>query len=193
MTSPKLLFFAGSARKDSVNKAFAKAGAKLAQEDGIDATFLDLKDYELPLYNGDFEDEFGVPDNARRLREIVEDHQGVFIVSPEYNSAIPPLLKNTLDWISRVTNDDGSSTAAFKNRPTALGAVSPGSLGGMRVLAGLRPILANGYNALVIPEQISVPFGNKAFSEDGSLTDDKLVERYKSVISSLRNVAERMS
>ncbi len=193
MTSPKLLFFAGSARKDSVNKAFARAGSVLAAEGGTEATFLDLADYELPLYNGDFEEANGVPDNAHRLREIVEDHQGVFIVCPEYNSAITPLLKNTLDWISRVKNSDGSFTAAFKDRPTALGAVSPGSLGGMRVLAGLRPILANGYNALVIPQQISVPFGNKAFSDEGTLTDVKLVERYKSVISSLRNVAERMS
>lgn len=192
MSHPKLLFFAGSARTDSLNKKFARCGAKLAQDAGIAATFLDLRDYPLPIYDGDFEDESGVPENAGKLKEIVEQHDGVFIISPEYNSSIPPLLKNVLDWISRVKNDDGSSSAAFKNKPTALGAVSPGGLGGMRVLIGLRPIIANGYNALVIPEQISVPGGDKVFGDDGMLTDEKVTQRYISAIKSLKSVAERM-
>ncbi len=192
MSKPKLLFFAGSARTNSLNKMFARYGAELSEKESIDATFLDLRDYPLPIYDGDFEDNSGVPDNAQKLKEIVEEHQGVFIISPEYNSSIPPLLKNVLDWISRVKNTDGSSSAAFKNMPVALGAVSPGGLGGMRVLIGLRPILANGYNALVIPEQISVPHGHQSFNEDGALTDEKVAQRYISVIKSLKSVAERM-
>ncbi len=192
MSLPKLLFFAGSARADSLNKKFAKYGVKLAHDAGIDATFLDLRDYPLPIYDGDFEDEAGVPENARKLKEIVEQHDGVFIISPEYNSSIPPLLKNILDWISRVKNADGSSSAVFKNKPTALGAVSPGGLGGMRVLIGLRPIIANGYNALVIPDQVSVPGGDKVFDNDGMLTDEKVAQRYISAIKSLKAVAERM-
>ena len=173
MNTPNLLFFSGSIRTGSVNQKLAKFGSRLAEQQGFRATFLDLKNYQLPLYDGDFETEQGIPDNANKLKDIIEQHDGIFIACPEYNSSITPLLKNTLDWISRTKNADGSSAQPFKGRAVALGAASPGGLGGMRVLISIRPILSNGYNALIIPEQISVSNAFKAFDEKGNLTETR--------------------
>ena len=193
MDTPKLLFLSGSSRTGSVNKMLARYGAKIAEQQGFQSRFIDLKDYPLPLYDGDFEDENGVPENAYKLKEIIEAHQGVFIACPEYNSSITPLLKNTLDWISRTKDEDGSPSKFLKDRPVALGAASPGGLGGMRVLIGIRPILANGYNALVIPEQISVAGAYKVFDENGDMSDERLNSMLLSVVSRLGQIAQNIS
>ena len=101
MTS-ELLFFAGSARAGSYNKKVARLGAMIAEANGIPSTFLDLGDYPMPLYNGDLEAAEGQPENAKKLTAVMQVHSGIFIVSPEYNASITPLLKNTLDWVSHV-------------------------------------------------------------------------------------------
>ena len=192
MTSPKILFFAGSARTGSVNKKLAKFGAKLSEQQGFISKFIDLKDYPLPLYDSDLENAEGVPENAEKLKNIIEDHQGIFIACPEYNSSITPLLKNTLDWISRTKAPDGSPATPFKNKAVALGASSPGGLGGMRVLLGIRPIIANGYNALIIPEQISVGNAYNVFDDEGNITDDRLLDMFNNVISRLGEIAGKL-
>jgi chromate reductase, NAD(P)H dehydrogenase (quinone) len=106
--STRLLFFAGSSREGSWNKKLARLGAQIADANGIPATFADLGDYPMPLYDGDIETKDGIPDNARKLKALFEAHHGVFIASPEYNASMTPLLKNTLDWVSRV-KDEGEA------------------------------------------------------------------------------------
>jgi chromate reductase len=94
---PKFLIFAGSARKASTNKQLAALAAGTAKAAGADVTLIDLKDFEMPLYDGDLEAGAGLPDNAKRLKQLFVEHEGIFIASPEYNSSISPLLKNALD------------------------------------------------------------------------------------------------
>ena len=99
---PKILVFAGSTRNHSINKQLAQIAAAKANELGGEGVLIDLADYEMPLYHGDVERDDGIPDAARRFAELVSDADGIVIASPEYNGAYSPLLKNTIDWVTRV-------------------------------------------------------------------------------------------
>ncbi|MGV1014977.1 MAG: NADPH-dependent FMN reductase, partial [Methyloceanibacter sp.] len=95
----RLLCFSGSTREGSYNKKLALLARHIAEANGIDAVFVDLKDYPMPLYNGDLEAAEGPPERARAFKALLGEYEGVFIASPEYNSSVTPLLKNTLDWV----------------------------------------------------------------------------------------------
>lgn len=167
--SAKLLFFAGSARKESFNKKLAKAAAEKAKELGADVTFIDLKDYDMPIVCEDYEAENGLPDAAKELKKLLSNHDGFLVSCPEYNASITPLLKNTLDWMSR-PGETGSN--CFKGKVSALMAASPGGLGGMRMLPQLRYCLSNiaTHGTHVIPKQFSLGNAGDAFDDDGNLT-----------------------
>lgn len=188
----KLLFFAGSARKDSINKKLAKLAANIAEEAGAQATYIDLRDFEMPLYDGDAEEENGIPDNAKKLKQIFADHDGFFIASPEYNSSIPPLVKNTLDWISRPHEENETPMIAYQGKVAAISAVSPGGLGGLRGLVPLRMMLGN-IGVTVIPSQVAVGSGFQAFDENGMLKDERQASMLKSTIEQFVTTAKKMS
>jgi chromate reductase, NAD(P)H dehydrogenase (quinone) len=190
-TSTKLLFLAGSARAASLNMQLAKLAVSIATANGIQATFADLGDYPLPLYDGDLESKDGVPDNAVKLKALMLIHRGVFIAAPEYNASITPLLKNTLDWISRVKSDGEAPLHVFKSRVFALGAASPGGFGGIRGILATRQVLELGLGALVLPEQILVPKAMSAFDEHGHLVDKGQNTQLKLVVERLA-VASRV-
>jgi chromate reductase, NAD(P)H dehydrogenase (quinone) len=130
MRRPKILVFAGSIRTGSFNGRLAALAAKELALLAADVTRISLADYPLPLYDGDAEAASGAPDNAKRLARLFTAHHGIFIASPEYNASITPLLKNTLDWISRVREAGG--LPPYKNRVFAIGAASNGTYGGYR-------------------------------------------------------------
>lgn len=188
----RLLFFAGSARVDSWNKKLAQLGAQIAHANGLPSTFADLGDYPMPLYDGDLEAADGPPENARKLKELMQVHDGIFIAAPEYNSSITPLLKNTLDWVSRVRLEDEPPLQVYQTRVFAIGSVSPGGMGGIRGLIALRQVLANGLRALVLPGQISVPRAHEAFGADGHLADKELQDMFKRVIEDLAVAATKL-
>ena len=188
----KLLFLAGSARKDSINKKLAKLAAEIAQDAGAQVTYIDLKDFEMPIYDGDFEQENGVPDNAKKLKQLFSDHDGLLIASPEYNSSMSALLKNSLDWISRPHEENEAPLIAFRGKVAALSAVSPGGLGGVRGLVPLRMMLGN-IGVTVIPSQIAVSSGFQAFDEDGQLGDDNQVRMLKATVDEFIKTANRLS
>jgi chromate reductase, NAD(P)H dehydrogenase (quinone) len=185
----RLLFFAGSARAGSHNKRLATLGADIAHANGIKSTYADLGDYPMPLYDGDSEAAIGPPDNARKLLALMQMHAGVFIASPEYNASISPLLKNTLDWVSRIRDDGGAGLEVYKTRVFALGAASPGGTGGMRGLVAIRNVLEMGLGALVLPDQVLVPRAAAAFDGHGHLIDRDAQERFKTVIAKLASAA----
>lgn len=190
--STKLMFMAGSARDGSINKRLAKLGTEIALANGIIAAFADIGDYPMPIYDGDFEVREGPPENAHKLKAFMELHHGIFIVSPEYNASIPPLLKNTLDWISRVKVEGEASSQVFKTRVFALGAASPGKFGGVRGIPHLRQVLEIGLGALVLPDQFLVPRASDAFDEHGHLEDKAAMELYKGAIQKLARAAHVM-
>ncbi len=166
----KILAFAGSSRKDSVNKKLVIIAAKAAKNAGAAVTVIDLADYPMPIYNQDLETEQGMPDKAHDFKQLLIEHDGFLIASPEYNSAFSPLLKNAIDWASRAESKDEPPLQAFKGKFVSIMAASPGALGGLRGLVFLRMLLAN-IGMMVLPEQLAIPQAFKAFSEDGSLVD----------------------
>jgi chromate reductase len=189
----RLLFFAGSSREGSYNKELARLAQHIATANGIDGVFVDLKDYPMPLYSGDLEAEEGPPVAAREFKALLGEYQGVFIASPEYNSSITPLLKNTLDWVSRVRGKGESGLEVYRSRVFAISGASPGYYGTMRSLLTLRQILAVGMGAAVIPQQLALPRANDAFTGDGSLKDRSHQDMLKGVVEALAIAARKFA
>lgn len=169
---PKILAFAGSTRMGSWNKKLVRVAAQGAEAAGVQVTFVDLRDYPMPLYDGDLEEKEGLPQNARRFKALLKVHQGLLIASPEYNSSMSGVLKNAIDWASRAETDDEPSLIAFRGKVAALMAASPGKLGGLRGLAPLRSLLGN-IGVIVLPDQVAVPQVEQAFDETGNLKDER--------------------
>jgi NAD(P)H-dependent FMN reductase len=171
--TPRILVFAGSARRDSINKKLARTAVTAIDRAGGKATFVDLDDYPMPLYHGDLEAASGMPEHAQRLRELFLAHDGLAIASPENNASVPALLKNTLDWLSRGIGDGkgaNSGLAPYNGKVAAMLAASPGALGGMRMLPHLRQILGT-LGVTVLNEQVAVGRAHEAFESDGSLKE----------------------
>ena len=182
---PKILAFSGSIRRDSWNRKLIRVAADATRAAGGDVTLIDLADYPLPLYDGDLEDRDGVPDNALRLKALFKEHDALLIASPEYNSSMPPLLKNTIDWISREWQGE-SGLVPYRSKVAAILAASPGTFGGMRMLPHLRQIL-NTLGVLVLPGQFSLPHADTAFdAETGAL---KSPARLHALVLELVNTA----
>ena len=183
----KVLVFAGSARRDSLNKKLARIAARHAREAGGDATFVDLDDYPIPLYHGDLEAAEGLPANARKLREIFLAHDALLIASPENNSSVTALLKNTLDWLSRSIGDGkgaNSGLAPYRGKLAGLLSASPGPFAGVRGLPHLRQILSS-LGVTVLGAQVSIPRADEAFRADGELADahnDALVAKLATAV-----------
>jgi chromate reductase len=189
----RLLFFAGSTRKGSYNKKLARLARQIASANGIEGVFVDLKDYPMPLYNGDLEAEQGPPLKAQEFKALLGEYQGVFIASPEYNSSITPLLKNTLDWVTRVRAKGETGLEVYKTRVLAISGASPGYYGAMRSLLHLRQILEVGIGATVIPQQLALPRATDAFEEDGSLKDKAQQNMLKGVVEALAVAAKKFA
>jgi len=193
MRSPKILVFAGSTRTGSYNARLAALAAKELALLNVEVTRISLLDYPLPLYQGDLEATAGVPANAEKLKRLFGIHHGVFIASPEYNASITPLLKNTIDWISRVREPPEAPLAAYQNRVFALGAASNGQFGGYRSLIALRHVLELGCGAMVLPEQIAVSGAATAFDELDNLREEHLAQKLRSVLGRLLEAARNLA
>jgi len=191
-TETHLLFISGSSRTGSFNKRLAQLGATIAHANGITSTFADLGDYPMALYDGDTEAVSGPPANAHKLLGLMQAHSGIFIASPEYNASISPLLKNSLDWVSRIRDDGSAGLEVYRTRVFALGAASPGGTGGMRGLVTVRNMLEMGLGAVVLPDQVLVARAGNAFDEHGHLVDKEAQERFKVVIVKLARAARVM-
>jgi len=171
-TPPKILAFAGSTREGSFNKQLLKLAAAAASKAGGDVQVIDLRDFPLPIYDGDLESREGLPENARKLKQLFISHQAILISSPEYNSSVSGVLKNAIDWVSRPAPGE-APLAGFEGKVAGLLSASPGALGGLRGLVQLRAILGN-IRVLVLPDQVAVSRANEAFDAEGRLKDPKL-------------------
>lgn len=191
MSEPRILAFAGSARKDSYNHRLVLVAAEGARNAGAEVTVLELKDYPLPLFDEDLEREQGTPENATKLKQLFLEHDGLLIASPEYNSSITPLLKNTIDWVSRSAAGEGP-LAAYQGKVAGLMAASPGALGGLRGLVHLRSILSN-IGVIVLPDQSAVPRAFEAFDEHGQLKDDSRLARVQELGKSVASVLTKLA
>lgn len=167
MSKPKILVLPGSTRAGSVNVKLAGVVVKALLELGADVTWISLADYEMPIYDGDLENEKGVPQNAIKLGRLFEQSHGVVLVSPEYNGSIAPVLKNALDWMSRDLGDvDPYSKAVF-----ALAGCSPSALGTARGINHLRDVMVSLKADLITP-QLTIGQAGSAFDDNEQLVKD---------------------
>lgn len=188
-TKHKLLAFSGSSRVESYNKKALMLLIDAVKKEGIAVTYIDLADFSMPIYNGDVEQKHGLPENARKLQNLIATHDGFLIASPEYNGFPSPLLINAIDWATREEKGNANSgTKIFSGKFAALIATSPGSSGGSRSLSQLTEFLTNiGVN--VLSEQTSLPNAMQLFNEQGQLKnkeyEQKITKQAHSVLKAL--------
>ena len=192
MPAPRILVIPGSLRSGSHNARLAALAAKELALLDAEVTRISLEDYKLPLFDADLAAGSGPPAAAVKLKQSLMAHRGIFITSPEYSASVTPLLKNAIDWVSRVRERGEPTYAAFKGRVFALGSATSGGGGGIRSLMALRQILELGCGALVIPEQVSVPRAELAFDDDDNLKDETLAAGLRAAMRRLVELAGMM-
>jgi NAD(P)H-dependent FMN reductase len=170
---PKILVFAGSIRAGAYSGKTADAAQRELAAQGADVTRISLADYPLPIMDEDLEKEKGIPENAFKLARLIASHDAVLIATPEYNSSIPPLVKNTIDWVSRVSRDNGKPLKPYPGKVVAICSSSDGHFAGMRSAIHLRAVLSHIQMEVIAP-QVSVPNGADAFDEDGNFKEERL-------------------
>lgn len=188
---PTVLAFSGSIRTESYNTRFLRHVAGRVRDAGAEVTVLDLADYELPMYNGDLEANEGLPENAVKLKELFKTHDALLIACPEYNSSITPLLKNTIDWVSRPMKGE-KPLEPFTGRVCALISASPGALGGLRGLVHVRAILGN-IGSIVLPTQVAVGSCNNSLDESGAPANDPQKKLLDQLVQELVHVAGKLA
>jgi chromate reductase len=191
MSALKILVIPGSLRTGSLNaKLAATIAAELAQA-GAEITRVSLGDFPMPIYDGDLQAKSGVPKSAINLKRMMSSHHGVLIVTPEYNASIPALLKNAIDWISRVQDSHETRGQVFRDRAFAIASASGGRLGGTRALMALRLILS-ACQAHVIPNQLSLSFAGEAYDDMDRLKLPADVEAQKALVRQLIEISQHM-
>jgi chromate reductase, NAD(P)H dehydrogenase (quinone) len=191
MIAPRILAFAGSARRASFNRLLIDVAARFAREAGAEVTLVDLRDFPMPLYDGDLEASSGIPEPALTLKALMREHHGFLIAAPEFNSSITPLLKNTIDWCSRRAGDE-PALVCYTGKVAGLLAASPGALGGLRGLVTVRSILSN-IGVVVVPQQFALSKANEAFDANGALKDDRQAAQVRDVASAVARLARAMN
>ena len=191
MSAPKILIIPGSLRTGSHNVKLALVAAYEFAQAGADVTRISLADFPLPIYDGDLQAKSGVPKHAINLKRMIGAHHGVLIVSPEYNASVPPLLKNAIDWVSRVQDLHESRGDVFRNRPFALAGASQSRLGAARALEALRLILTS-CHANVIASQFTLAFANDAYDDMDRLKGQADSDGLKEMVRQLIDISQRM-
>jgi chromate reductase len=191
MSALKILVIPGSLRTGSHNARLAAAAAHELAQAGAEVTRISLGDFPLPIYDGDLQAKSGAPKHAVNLKRMIGAHHGVLIVTPEYNSSVPALVKNTIDWVTRVQDAHETRGQVFRDRAFAIAAASANRLGGTRALAALRLILA-ACQATVIPNQLALSFADEAYDDRDRLKHPADVEALKALARQLIDVSQRM-
>lgn len=189
----KLLVFAGSARRESLNRQLAAEASRLARDAGTVVTHIELGDYDLPLYHGDLEAQ-GMPPDVLRFKELLAEHAGWVIVTPEYNGSYPPLLKNALDWASRplpATPGWEDGLRPFRGKVVGMLSASAGALGGLRAQSHLGPLLQV-LKCWVAPQAFALSRADKAFDDTGHLADPGAQKQVQAVIAQVVGAATRL-
>jgi len=191
MSALKILVIPGSLRTGSLNAKLAAAAAYEFVRADAEVTRISLGDFPLPIYDGDLQTKSGVPKNAINLKRMIGAHHGVLIVTPEYNSSVPPLVKNTIDWVTRVQDPHETRGQVFRERAFAIAAASESRLGGARALAALRLILS-ACHATVIPNQLALSFAGEAYDDMDRLKQPADVEALRALVRQLIDVSQHM-
>lgn len=179
----RLLIFGAALRTDSANARLAALVARLISDTGAAVDLASMHDFDMPLYDGDIEADEGLPQGALALRDRLEQSDAFVISSPEYNASVPGVLKNAIDWVSRVRPQP------FKTKHALLVSASPSLVGGNRGLWALRIPLEH-LGTRVYPDMFSVANSYQAFTEDGKLSDPGLQQRLTETVSGFLSLVE---
>ena len=193
MPNAQLLIFAGSTRQQSFNRKLAHATAAIAHDAGASVTLLELSDFDIPLYNADLEAQ-GTPADVVRLKEILFNHPGWIICSPEYNGSYTALLKNTLDWASSPVKGDATwqdGTRSFRGKVVGMLSASPGVLGGLRSQSHLGPLLTN-LGCWLAPTAFALGSAGSAFDGADQLVQAAHTERVRAVVDQVLWASARL-
>lgn len=171
MSEVNILAFAGSVRKESWNRKVLNVAVAGARDAGATVTLVSLADYPMPIYDADWHEANGVPENMLKLRELMMRANGLLIASPEYNTSITPVLKNTIDWLSQSV-DAASGSAPFTNKIGALLGASDGAFGTIRALPHVSYILSN-LGVFMLPV-VAVPGVSHAFDAAGNMSNERV-------------------
>ncbi|REE61891.1 NAD(P)H-dependent FMN reductase [Streptomyces sp. 3212.3] len=185
-TSPgplRVLVFGGALRADSANARLAALVARLISATSAAVDLASMRDFDMPLYDGDMEAAEGLPPGALALRDRLERSDAFVIASPEYNASVPGVLKNAIDWVSRVRPQP------FKTKHAMLVSASPSLVGGNRGLWALRVPLEH-LGTRVYPDMFSVADSYQAFAEDGALADSGLQQRLTETVAGFLSLVE---
>lgn len=188
----RILAISGSMRKASFNSKILRIAANAAQAAGADVTFLDLRELNLPLYDGDFHEQEGVPEAALKAKKLFESHDGLLIASPEHNGTISAVLKNLIDWVSVRVQNDEPMLHSFRGKVAAIMSTSPGALGGLRGLFQLRDLLQN-VMIMVMPSMHAIGGSHAAIGPQGAMVDVKEQEKLEALGAELAQLLSRIN
>lgn len=191
MATPKILVIPGSTRTGSLNIKLAAAATDELARAGAEVTRISLSDFPLPLYDADLHARSGVPKHAINLKRLIGAHQGILWVTPEHNASVPALVKNTIDWVSRLQDGTEVRGQVFRGRAFALASASESRLGGTRALAALRLILT-ACQATVIPHQFALSLASEAYDEMDRLKNPPDAKGLKMLARQLIEMSERL-
>jgi NAD(P)H-dependent FMN reductase len=177
------LVFSASLRADSLNSKLARLAARVIEEQGGSADLASMSDFDAPSYDNDVQDSEGFPPGAEEFRRRLEANDAFVMVSPEYNSSMPGVIKNAIDWVSRFRPQP------FNERHGLLLSASPSMVGGNRGLWALRIPLEH-LGARVFPDMFSLAQAHQALDADGQITSPPLHKRFESTITAFMDLVE---
>jgi chromate reductase len=180
----RILALSGSSRRGSLNQKLLDQAALGARAAGVEVTSIRLSDFELPIYDADWEAEYGLPKGAQELKALLADYQGLLIATPEHNGGYTALLKNVLDWMSRPNGFPSGKVAALVS-------ASPGLLGGVKSQLSLQIVL-NKLGVHVIPESFALGAAHQFFDAEGGLKDANIESAVRSVGAALAEMVVRI-
>ncbi len=179
----RVLAFAASLRRGSLNQKLILLAAEAARAAGAEVDLAEFREFDMPIYDGDVDASTGLPPGAAALRRRVEQADALMIAAPEYNYSIAGPLKNAIDWVSR------ARPMPWRGRSVFLLSASPSPMGGVRGLWQTR-IPLEGCGALVFPDMFSLPHAGEAFDPEGRLKDPKTAERLEREVVGFVRLAE---
>lgn len=172
------LTLSGSIRTGSVNQKLQALMGERLKAAGVEVEAISLKDFEMPIFNEDLEPD-NIPQSAVELAKLFARHDIVFIATPEYNGGLPPLLVNTLTWLSRIKEPWPFAHAVF-----GIGGVSSGKYGTIWAQSHLRDSLTK-IGTLVVPTLLGIGPSSSAFTEDGGIAERAIEKKIGRMVAEL--------
>jgi chromate reductase len=179
----RLLIFSVSLRTESLNTRLAKLASTIVEKQGGIVDYADMKEFDCPSFNGDEEQKNGIASGAAEFNKRILVNDAFIISCPEYNSSMPGLIKNSIDWVSRFRPQP------FNEKHGLLLSASPSMAGGNRALWALRMPLEH-LGAPIFPDMFSLAMAHQAFNPDGTLATPVLAKRFEDTITAFMNLVE---